>query len=253
MERAIGMPVKAIAFDLIGTVVHVKPNREAMLKSLVEALKASGIRIGTEEFYDTYRRVNQRYMELRVNSLREFSNPLIVAETLDELGHPVKPEDLTVVEAVKEYFKPYIESVYTTPGTRKVLTGLKNKYRLGIITNFTFPWTVNECLKKTRLNNMFNPIVTSADVGWRKPHPLIFKTFAQAVGLAEENIVFVGDDLKRDIYGAVKVGMKTILLCSGLTETEDAFYEQKIDEEVTAQMEIKSLKELEYALKIFDP
>ncbi|MEM2965024.1 MAG: HAD family hydrolase [Candidatus Bathyarchaeia archaeon] len=246
------MPVKAIAFDLIGTIVHVKPNREAMLKSLFEALKASGLRLERKAFYDTYRRVNQRYMELRVNSLREFSNPFIVAETLDKLGHPVKPEDSTIVEAVKEYFKPYIESVYTTPGTRKVLTGLKQKYRLGIVTNFTFPWTVNECLKKTRLNNMFNPIVTSADVGWRKPHPFIFKAFALALGLTEESIVFVGDDLKRDIYGADKVGMKTILLSSGLTETEDAFYEQKIDEKVTAQMEIRSLKDLEHALKTFN-
>lgn len=247
------MPVKAIAFDLIGTIVHVKPNREAMLKSLLEALKAAGVKLDTDAFYDAYRRVNQRYMKLRVNSLREFSNPFIVAETLGELGHPIKPEDSTIVEAVKEYFKPYLESVYTTPGTRKVLTGLKRKYRLGIVTNFTFPWTVDECLKKTRLKGVFNPVVTSADVGWRKPHPLIFKAFVQAVGVAEEDIVFVGDDLKRDIYGAFKVGMKTILLSSGLTETEDAFYEQKIDEKVTAQMEVKSLKDLEHALKTFDP
>jgi ribonucleotide monophosphatase NagD (HAD superfamily) len=62
----------------------------------------------------------------------------------------------------------------------------------------------------------------------------------------------VGDDLKRDIYGAVKSGMKTVLLSSGLTDTEDIFYEQKIHCQVSPQAEIKSLTELEDVIKQLD-
>lgn len=246
------MPIKAIAFDLIGTIVHVKPRREVMLKRLKKALENQGLGFNSKDFYETYRRVNKKYMQLRVSSLKEYSNPIIVAEALTKLGYQTKPDDPKVIEAIKEYFNPYLESIYTTPQTNEVLARLKDQYKLGIVTNFTFQWTVKESLKKVGLAGVFNPIIISVDVGYRKPHPSIFKAFTEAIKADEQTIVFVGDDLKRDIYGAVKSGMKTVLLSSGLTDTEDIFYEQKIHCQVSPQAEIKSLTELEDVIKQLD-
>ncbi len=246
------MPINVIAFDLIGTVLHVKPDREAMRKKLKDALENMGFKFTAQDFFKTYDHVYQRYLEIKARSLKEHSSLKILAETLTRLGYPKETDDLKIIEAGRAYYRPYLESIYITPGTKESLNRLKDSFRLGIVTNFPDQWPVLEGLKKVGLKDLFNPIIISADVGWRKPHPSIFNALIKAVEADAETIVFIGDDLKRDIYGADKVGMKTILLSTGITDTEDIFYEQKISREVNALQEIKSLTEVPDALKKLD-
>ena len=51
---------------------------------------------------------------------------------------------------------------------------------------------------------------SAADVGYLKPHPVIFEQALQCVGTNSENAVFVGDNLNADIVGAQRVGMKGV-------------------------------------------
>jgi putative hydrolase of the HAD superfamily len=254
------MPLNVIAFDLIGTILHVKPDTEKMITSLKIALEDRGLTFRNNNFRDKYKQVNNKYMKIRAVSMKEYSNPVILAETVTELGYPTTPNNPIIIDAIKEYFKPYLESIYIVPKTYEVLENLSKRYTMGIVTNFTFQWPVHEGLKKVALSKFFNPIVVSADVGWRKPHPYIFKAFSESVKIDERKIIFVGDDIKRDIYGAHQVGMKTVLVSSGITATEDIFYDKylhthmnkdTITKTFTPHVEIKSLTELENVLKTF--
>ena len=52
-------------------------------------------------------------------------------------------------------------------------------------------------------------VVFSGDIGARKPDPAIFLHACEALGVEPTAVLFVGDDLEKDVQGAAKVGMRT--------------------------------------------
>jgi putative hydrolase of the HAD superfamily len=53
--------------------------------------------------------------------------------------------------------------------------------------------------------------VFSSEVGKRKPHPAIFETALERLGVEPERALFVGDRRFEDIRGAKEAGMTTVL------------------------------------------
>jgi len=62
----------------------------------------------------------------------------------------------------------------------------------------------------TPLQELFDAVVISGDVGMHKPEPAIFKLGAEKIGVPPEECVFV-DDLRENCAGAEEVGMTAIL------------------------------------------
>ncbi len=62
----------------------------------------------------------------------------------------------------------------------------------------------------TPLEELFDAVVISGDVGMHKPQPEIFRLGAERIGVPPEDCVFV-DDLRENCAGAEAVGMKAIL------------------------------------------
>jgi putative hydrolase of the HAD superfamily len=56
----------------------------------------------------------------------------------------------------------------------------------------------------------FDAVVISGEVGYRKPHPLVFQMLVDQLGVAKEEIVFVGDDSEADVSGAQRAGLRPI-------------------------------------------
>ncbi len=93
-----------------------------------------------------------------------------------------------------------------------VLERLRERYRLGIISNNY--GNLEAICKETGLRDLMDVLVDSNLVGKTKPHPEIFQKGLMAIGSKPEEAVMVGDNLKRDIEGAKKVGMDAILITS---------------------------------------
>lgn len=55
----------------------------------------------------------------------------------------------------------------------------------------------------------------SAEVGVRKPHPNIFQLALERLGLAANEVLFIGDSYEEDYVGATGVGMQALLLDRG--------------------------------------
>jgi HAD superfamily hydrolase (TIGR01509 family) len=53
-------------------------------------------------------------------------------------------------------------------------------------------------------------MVFSGEVGYRKPEPEIFLRACAELYVDPAQVVFVGDDLERDVQGASRVGMTTV-------------------------------------------
>ncbi len=58
---------------------------------------------------------------------------------------------------------------------------------------------------------VFELIVTSGDVGYRKPHQLVFETALRRLGIQPEEVVAVGDSYENDVVPAASLGMIPVL------------------------------------------
>jgi len=240
------MKLKTIAFDLIGTLIHVMPQREQMIKSLKKTLEEKGVIL--DEFDRVYGKAITKYRTIRQERLKEVNSCTFITDTLEKMGQQNMKESL-ICDCVQAYFKPYLNSIMILKGTHEVLAILKERYSLGVITNFTCSNIVKSSLKKMHLLELFDHIVVSCEVGWRKPHPKIFQIYLKKAKAKSSEAIFIGDDLRRDIFGAQKVGMKAILISAGITPTEDYYYHMQSDVfGIKPDHQIKSLTQVPEAL-----
>jgi len=89
-------------------------------------------------------------------------------------------------------------------------------YRLAIAT--ARPLTAKILGRELRdlgLPDVFEAIVTSGELGYRKPHPLVLESALGRLGVAPEEVVAVGDCYENDVVPAAKLGMIPVLKLNG--------------------------------------
>ena len=209
------MSVKAVIFDFIGTLVKVVGySYEDSVRKLCESVVEAGFNVDSLRFLKAYREAHLKYREIRYGRLVEVTNAVWIAEALNELGYEATPEDGRVKQAVNAFFQDYLNSLKTRKCAKKVLSWVSTRYETGLISNFTYTPVICTALRKLDMAKFFNVILVSHAVGWRKPHPKIFKEALTTLGIEAEETVFIGDSPKEDIEGAKNMGMKTIFVPS---------------------------------------
>lgn len=123
-----------------------------------------------------------------------------------------------------------------------LLTELRQRYRLAVVSNFDYSPTCRTILEREGIAHLFETIVISDEVGWRKPKPVIFETALRRMGLRPAEALFVGDRADIDVIGARGVGMPTVWI-----NREAAGLPADIP---PPDFEIRDLKELRAILRI---
>lgn len=202
------MAVKAVGFDLFGTLVQAEAEATVCIGSVCRRLQRHHVHPSTDEFLRTYRDVARAYRRVRHDTHREVSNRVWLAEVLDRLGYKLDVASEPIAEAVRAYFDPWKLTVYEDAW--EALVSLRDTHRLGLLSNFTDGTFLRGALRKLRLDAFFECVVVSEEVGWRKPHPRIFETFLSMMDTAPRDTLFVGDDAVCDVQGAADAGMQTV-------------------------------------------
>lgn len=215
-EKGRVLPVKAVMFDFIGTLVNVKGyNLEVSKMKLYKALCEAGFKVGHEKFLEAYTQAHEKYRVIRYQKLIEVTNAIWISDALNSLGFKTNPEDSRIKTAVNIFFEDYLNSLKTRKCAKKLLKTLSaQNYKLGLISNFTYAPLIYGALRKTSLNNFFDTVLVSADVGWRKPHVKIFEEALKRLDVKAEETVYVGDSPEEDVKGAKQLGIKTIYVIS---------------------------------------
>jgi putative hydrolase of the HAD superfamily len=73
-------------------------------------------------------------------------------------------------------------------------------------------WRLHEIVRDLGLGAKFEGVVNSAHVGYRKPHPRIYRAALTLTGIQPEETVMVGDSHSHDVAGAERVGIHGVLL-----------------------------------------
>jgi FMN phosphatase YigB (HAD superfamily) len=99
------------------------------------------------------------------------------------------------------------------PGANALLAWVHDRgLRAGLASNASSQYFVVECCRRLGFERWLDPILSSAGVGWTKPTSPIFEATLTRWSLAPGDVVMVGDTPSADIAGAVRIGMRSILL-----------------------------------------
>jgi len=101
-------------------------------------------------------------------------------------------------------------------GAREALARLRQAgLRLGVVSNSD--GRVEEALAAAGLRAYFDVVIDSAIAGIEKPDPAIFRAALEALGVAPEEALYVGDLYEVDILGANAAGIPAVLFAPGGT------------------------------------
>jgi YjjG family noncanonical pyrimidine nucleotidase len=150
----------------------------------------------------------------------------------------LKLEELFHGQLSDTYWNYFCNSCVFEDGAEQLLSNVKDRYQLGIITN-GISESQRKRLKAGNIHNLFQSIVISDEVGIRKPSKEIFEIALNELNVSNEEVLFVGDSLQDDYHGAMNAGI------------DFCFYNRKkieVPNDFRPKYTIKSLKDFDDTL-----
>jgi len=163
-------PIRAVVFDLGGTLEDTSYDTELRAEAVHGLL-----RIWAEYVFPD--------SNLPARRLADAAEELVFFYEMHFFRRSVRPEAAAALQALNE-----------------------NGYRLAVISNVISQNVVPIKLAEYDIARYFDPILTSASFGWRKPNERIFLECSRLLGLPPAACAYVGDTVSRDVSGARRAG-----------------------------------------------
>ncbi len=201
--------INHIFFDLDGTLWDFEKNSYITLVQLVSDFRLLDKGVDApDKFIEKYKLHNDKLWALYRENKIEKEKLLWkrFALTLEEY----RINDIALAEKIGLAY--ITESPLKTelfPYSIALLEYLQKKYKLHIITN-GFDQVQHVKLAVAKLTEYFDVIITSEQVGVRKPDAKIFAYALAKAGAKPEESIMIGNDLEVDVLGAEKAGIQGV-------------------------------------------
>ncbi len=194
--------IKAIGFDVDGTLYHAPDAMSQQIGKILIQKAAEALSQDPDEIVEEYlkRREQFRSNTLTLNSFG-LDGEKLFQNVWDQVEiHKYVSKDLKLV---------------------KMMSELKKKYRLFVITNGSGRQVERKMTHLGLDYHDFDPRIYCYDHGWVKPDPQPFLAAIESLETSPQEIVYIGDREDIDIEGAKAVGMQTIFV-GGESDKADA-------------------------------
>lgn len=194
------MRIKAISFDLDGTLVDFSAGMRKALSRVLDVLKSdiSGVNLTVDDLIRIRDQVAAHMITASLEDIREEA----FRATLEHLECP-NPKLARYLTDI--YWDARYRETPLFPDVTETLKALSPSYQLGIISNG------NSYPNKSGLAGYFSAQVF-AQGNYRKPDSRLFLDFCHQVSCHPGEILHVGDAPINDVWGAQRVGMRTLWL-----------------------------------------
>jgi putative hydrolase of the HAD superfamily len=201
-----------ILFDFFGTLVEYSASRtEQGYARSHEVLRRLGADLSYPDFLTAWSRTSAEFDRFSDHDDHEFSMTDVGTAFLSSaLGRP--PTSAEVDAFVAEYISEWNTGVTYPAEVAECVGELARDYRLAVVTNTHQADLVPNHLTAMGLLSCFDAVLTSVEVGWRKPHPEIYATTLRALGITAAAAVFVGDSYRPDFLGPEQAGITAFLI-----------------------------------------
>lgn len=185
------MPPTAVAFDLDYTLAVPTRDRQTILS---EAARLSGAPPLSRE----------AYLAAHAECLTEETREPIFAELLSD--HETQATPAAVAEAYRDLIA---EALVPVSGVERLLDGLREEYRVGLLTNGPVV-AQHDKLRKLDWAGAFDVELVTGSLAAGKPDARAFEALLSELGTTPAETVYVGDDVHADIQGASAVGITPV-------------------------------------------
>ncbi|MCE4970542.1 HAD family hydrolase [Staphylococcus chromogenes] len=190
-------PIKAIIFDLEGTLLDRKKSRDKFIEEQYERFHDYLVRVQASDY-------RKKFIEL--DDDEDHDKPDLYKEIIKQFNiDRLSWKDL--FHDFEMHFYRYVFPFYDTHYTLQKLT--EAGYKIGVIANG------KSNIKHYRIyalgiEDYVNHLSTSETVGFRKPHPRIYEDILEKLNVAPSEVIYVGDDALNDVAPARAMGMVSI-------------------------------------------
>ena len=212
--------LRAVGFDLWETLITDTPElsrrQERLRLSRMEALLvAGGHRHEAERIERAYRALWHRCHELYWSRDIDIDCRRQIEHFLEELElDPATFSDDAILELERAYATAAVEvPPALVDGAAEILRALRDRsLRIGLISNTgrTPGYALREILHGAGLAPQIDVMVFSNEHRACKPQPSIFEELRRGLGVAYEEMMFVGDNLHVDVRGAQQCGITAV-------------------------------------------
>ena len=150
-----------------------------------------------------------------------------VALTSGEMPASLAPH---VIPALEQWHQA---AMVALPGAADCLAELRQAgFTIAVCSNWG--WDLASDISTAGLAADIGVSVTSAQAGYRKPHPHIYHDTLERAGFSAQDAVFIGDSLRTDVLGPRRIGIRSVLVAAPATCQTD-------HEQVASLAEVPSL------------
>lgn len=201
-----------ILFDFFGTLVEYSASRtEQGFPRTHRLLRELGADLTYQGFLADWSLVAAEYDRRSERDYQEYSMVEVGAAFLTRvLGR--EPAYASVEAYVDQYLAEWNTGVRYLPAVGRLIEELATTYRLAVVTNTHHARLVTDHLAAMGLSSRFDAVITSVEVGWRKPHPRIYAAALDALGVPASAAVFIGDSYAPDFHGPRQAGIRAFLI-----------------------------------------
>lgn len=202
--------LKAVLFDLDGTLYHQAPVRALMAAELAVDAVRHGLIAGrrTTKALLTFRRVCEETRELGI--VFEPLHDLQVAETARRTGASIERVRDIVDEWMFRRPLKYLHMARRRDVLQRAVDLRRSGFQVGVLSDYP----VTDKLAALRVDSLFSLQLCTTDrsINALKPHPRGFLIACEQWGLRPAQVAYVGDRRDVDLAGAISAGMTCFLV-----------------------------------------
>lgn len=204
--------VSHVLLDFFGTLVHYSPSRTEQGYHASHALMTSlGAQISYSGFLESWAEESARLDARSARDDSEFSMQEVAVAVLARVLHR-DPDPAEATALACAYIREWNTAVVYPPGMPELVAVLADRFRLAVVTNTHQQDLVPDHLAAMGIACHIDAVITSVEVGWRKPHPAIYAEALDRLGITAARAVFAGDTYSADYAGPATAGMTAFLI-----------------------------------------
>ncbi len=217
------MAIQGICFDIDGTLYPSWMTRVLLLPTtfpdirMMSAVRKFRNRVREEGYIHPQGEGEQAFIEQQARFVLEQLKRPVTAESVSLMSAKIDRQLYRTMERSFTLIRPF-------PYLSETLSSLVAE---GLTLSALSDFPVAGKLETLGVERYFAYRSCAQETGYLKPHREPFLHMAEMMGLEPSQILYVGDSYRKDMVGAKRAGMKTILLMKsarGTTEREKGKY-----------------------------
>jgi FMN phosphatase YigB (HAD superfamily) len=209
---------RAVLFDLGNTLVQYY-RRDEFPRILRECLHAAADAVHYEEA--DFEGLFKKALELN-HQADDFAVRLLEDRIISLFPTCNRTNEIAMSRVCRAFMGPIFSCARIEADAHRVLDELRSRGLPTAIVSNT-PWGSAaelwlEELHRHALLERLDAVTFCVEVGWRKPHPAPFLHTLKKLAIKPSDAVFVGDDPRWDVEGALRAGIRPILISADPVE-----------------------------------